>query len=167
MDLCNSNFRLIQIFFMDFEIQFMWTTLYMHVGKGHQSIKYVIYSNWVICHAVCVGYVLLSYTCNCQLSWNGWDSPRTWPYILVVSWIIDCLINLTSNKTEIQLDCTSGEGVCGTTVKHNVIGAYTGCGQSNTGVVQNFCVCFVHIVYYYLFCPELSCYKRGNYVQCV
>ena len=28
MDLCNSNFRLIQIFLMDFEIRFKWTTLY-------------------------------------------------------------------------------------------------------------------------------------------
>ena len=28
MDLCNSNFRLIQIFLMGFEIQIKWTTLY-------------------------------------------------------------------------------------------------------------------------------------------
>ena len=28
MDICNSNFRLIQIFLMDFKIRFKWTTLY-------------------------------------------------------------------------------------------------------------------------------------------
>ena len=33
MDLYNSNFRLIQIFLMDFEIRFMWTTLYVQLSR--------------------------------------------------------------------------------------------------------------------------------------
>ena len=35
MDHCNSNFPLIQIFFMDFEIRYMWTTT---LYKLHASI---------------------------------------------------------------------------------------------------------------------------------
>ena len=59
MDLCNSNFRLIQIFFMDFEIRFKWTTLYyMHIQAIPTYGVYQLYDTTLPTAIHCSSFVI-------------------------------------------------------------------------------------------------------------